>query len=112
MNRAFEGFWSRGERPFGGLAAVFGEGAPRSDVVETDAGIEVTVELPGLEEKDIEVSLSDEALTIKGEKKVERKDEKRATTSPSAPMARSTARSRYPRASTATRPRPRSRTAC
>jgi HSP20 family protein len=77
MNRAFESFWSRGERPFGGLAAVFGEGAPRSDVVETEAGIEVTVELPGLEEKDIEVSLSDEALTIKGEKKVERKDEKK-----------------------------------
>jgi HSP20 family protein len=77
MNRAFESFWSRGERPFGSLAAVFGEGAPRSDVVETEAGIEVTVELPGLEERDIEVSLSDEALTIKGEKKVERKDEKK-----------------------------------
>jgi HSP20 family protein len=77
MNRAFENFWSRGERPLGGLAAVFGEGAPRSDVVETEAGIEVTVELPGLEEKDIEVSLSDEALTIKGEKKVEREDEKK-----------------------------------
>ena len=46
-------------------------------MVETEAGIEVTVELPGLEEKDIEVSLSDEALTIKGEKKVERKDEKK-----------------------------------
>ena len=30
MNRAFESFWSRGERPFGGLAAVFGEDAPRS----------------------------------------------------------------------------------
>jgi HSP20 family protein len=77
MNRAFESFWSRAERPFGGLAAPFGEGVPRSDVVETDAGIEVTVELPGLEEKDIEVSLSDEALTIKGEKNVERKDEKK-----------------------------------
>ena len=50
---------------------------PRSDVVETEDGIEVTVELPGLEQKDIEVSLSDEALTIKGEKKVERKDEKK-----------------------------------
>ena len=49
MNRAFESVWSRGERPFGSLATVYGEGAPRSDVVETEAGIEVTVELPGLD---------------------------------------------------------------
>jgi HSP20 family protein len=77
MNRVFESFWNRAERPFGGLATSFGEGAPRSDVVETEAGIEVTVELPGLDEKDLEVSLTDEALTIKGEKKVERKEEKK-----------------------------------
>ena len=76
MNRAFEAFWNRAGRPFGGLAG-FGEGAPRSDVVETDSGIEVTVELPGLEEKDLDLSLSDDALTIRGEKKVERKEEKR-----------------------------------
>lgn len=77
MNRAFESFWNRAERPFGGLAAAFGEGAPRADVVETEGGVEVTVELPGLDEKDIEVNLSDEAVTIKGEKKLERKDEKK-----------------------------------
>ncbi len=77
MNRAFDSFWGRAERPFAGLAAAFGEGAPRSDVVETDSGVEVTVELPGLDEKDIEVNLSDDALTIKGEKKLERKDEKK-----------------------------------
>jgi HSP20 family protein len=77
MNRAFEGFWNRADRPFGGLAAAFGEGSPRSDVVETDRGVEVTVELPGLDEKDIDVSISDGAVTVKGEKKVERKEEKR-----------------------------------
>lgn len=76
MNRAFESFWNRAERPFGGLAG-FGEGAPRSDVVETDKGIEVTVELPGLNEEDIEVSLTDDALTVKGEKKIENKEEKK-----------------------------------
>jgi HSP20 family protein len=76
MNRAFEGFWNRPGSPFGGLAGL-GEGAPRSDVVETDDGVEVTVELPGLDEKDIEVSLSDDALSIKGEKKIERKEEKK-----------------------------------
>ena len=76
MNRAFESFWSQASRPFGGLAG-FGEGAPRSDVVETDAGVEVSVELPGLEEKDVEVTLTDEALTIRGEKKIERREEKK-----------------------------------
>jgi HSP20 family protein len=76
MNRAFESFWSHAERPFGALTGL-GEGAPRSDVVETDGGIEVTVELPGLDEKDIEVSLTDEALTVKGEKKIEKKEEKK-----------------------------------
>ena len=76
MNRAFEAFWSHASRPFGGLAA-FGNGVPRSDVVETDNGVEVTIELPGLEQKDVEVTLTDEALTIRGEKQIERKEEKR-----------------------------------
>jgi HSP20 family protein len=75
MNRAFENFWNQAGRPFAGLS--LGEGLPRSDVVETEDGVEVTVELPGLDEKDIEVTLTDDALTVRGEKKVERKDEKK-----------------------------------
>jgi len=77
MNRVFESFWSGAGRPFGSLPAAFATGAPRTDVVETDAGVEVTIELPGMEEKDIEVTLTDEAVTIRGEKKVERKEEKK-----------------------------------
>ena len=50
---------------------------PRSDVVETAQGIEVTIELPGMEQNDVEVSLAGDTLTIKGEKKVERQDEKK-----------------------------------
>ena len=42
-------------------------------MVQPDSGIEVTVELPGLDEKDIEVSITEEALTVKGEKKIEKK---------------------------------------
>jgi HSP20 family protein len=52
--------------------------APRIDVSETDKEMTLTVELPGVEEKDIEVSLSGNQLTIKGEKKSgqeEKKDE-------------------------------------
>lgn len=45
------------------------------DVAETDKAIEVHAELPGVEEKDIDVTLAGDVLTIKGEKKSE-KDEK------------------------------------
>lgn len=62
---------------FGTLPTAWGEGgtAPKIDVRETDAGIEVTAELPGIDEKDITVELADELLTIRGEKKFERKEE-------------------------------------
>jgi HSP20 family protein len=75
MNRVFEGFWKQ-DRPFGGLA-LWSEGVPRSDVVETDSGIEITVELPGMEEKDIEVTMTNDAISVRGEKKIERKNEKK-----------------------------------
>lgn len=48
---------------------------PVMDVTETDTDIEVTAELPGLEEKDVQINLADNVLTIRGEKKSER-DEK------------------------------------
>lgn len=48
---------------------------PRIDVSETEKEIKVTAELAGIDEKDVEVTLHDDVLTIKGEKKLER-DEK------------------------------------
>lgn len=52
---------------------------PRMDVQETDKDIEVTVELPGVDEKDVTIDLTGDLLTIKGEKKEEHetKDEGR-----------------------------------
>ena len=49
---------------------------PRMDVVETDEAFEVTAELPGMTEKDIDVSVADGAVTIRGEKKTEREEKK------------------------------------
>jgi len=46
------------------------------NVSETDKEIRVTAELPGVTEQDIDVSLDDDVLTIRGEKKFERKDDK------------------------------------
>jgi HSP20 family protein len=48
--------------------------APRIDVSETDQELRLSVELPGVDEKDIDVSLVGDQLTIKGEKKSEQQD--------------------------------------
>lgn len=44
---------------------------PNIEIAETDKAIEVTAEMPGLERKDVDISLEDDTLTIGGEKKVE-----------------------------------------
>ena len=46
-----------------------GAGAPAINVAETKDAFEVTAELPGVDEKDINVSLDDNQLVISGEKK-------------------------------------------
>ncbi|MGA0601361.1 Hsp20/alpha crystallin family protein [Caulobacter sp. KR2-114] len=43
----------------------------KMDLAETKDGLELTVELPGLEEKDVNVSVADGVLTVSGEKNVE-----------------------------------------
>lgn len=48
-----------------------GEMTPRLDMSETPSELEITAELPGLAEKDVEVSLCDDILTISGEKQAE-----------------------------------------
>jgi HSP20 family protein len=49
-------------------------GWPNVEVSDTDKEIRVTAELPGLEEKDVEVTLDDDVLTIRGEKRSESED--------------------------------------
>jgi HSP20 family protein len=56
----------------------FHGGVLNLDVAESDKAIEISAELPGLEEKDVNVSFSDSTLTIRGEKKAE-KEEKEKT---------------------------------
>jgi HSP20 family protein len=46
--------------------------SPRLDVSETDNGLEIVADLPGMEKKDISVTLEENLLTIKGEKKEEK----------------------------------------
>jgi HSP20 family protein len=66
--------------PLRGMERAFGASAglvPSVDIAETDKEITVTAELPGLSEKDVEVVLSDDLLTIRGEKKVEKEEKKK-----------------------------------
>jgi HSP20 family protein len=49
---------------------------PNVEVKENDKTYAVSVELPGLDEKDVKVTVDNDLLTISGEKKVERTDEK------------------------------------
>jgi HSP20 family protein len=68
IERLFDDFWRDGFAL--GSTAL----SPNMDVAETDKEIEIKAEMPGLEEKDIKVSLTDDVLTIRGEKRSE-KDE-------------------------------------
>jgi HSP20 family protein len=71
IEKTFDDFSRRS--PLAGFAG-FGDGgtAPKIDVSESKDGLEVTAELPGVDEKDIDVTLSNGVLTIRGEKKTER----------------------------------------
>ncbi len=48
---------------------------PRMDVVEKDKEILIKMDLPGMEEKDINISVEGNILTISGERKMEKKEE-------------------------------------
>jgi HSP20 family protein len=71
IDRVFDDFTRGGKWPFSAAANGEGEITPHIDVSETDGEVEVSAELPGVEEKEIDVSLTDDILTIKAEKKSE-----------------------------------------
>ncbi len=73
MDRVLDALW----RGAGVAPSTLGdEGfAPRIDVSETDREYRVSAELAGLEEKDFDVSVDDDILTLKGEKRSSSEDE-------------------------------------
>ncbi len=75
MNRLFDRFFGREMEPFYPMEELgFPTAYPQMDVKETDKSIKIAVELPGMDEKDIQVSISGNSLTIKGEKKEEKEE--------------------------------------
>lgn len=84
MQRFFDQFWSRGFLPSLPRAfdvepmwrqwAPLGMALPAVDFAEDDKAYHITVELPGMKEKDIDVSISGDTLTVKGEKREEKEE--------------------------------------
>lgn len=79
MNRLFDDFFEG----FGPLTAPpgfesFGAGVPSVDVSETDKEVCIEAELPGVDEKDLEVTLADGVLHIRGEKKFEKEEKEKS----------------------------------
>jgi HSP20 family protein len=70
FDEAFRGFG------FGAAFAALDNAiwSPKVDVRETENSVEVSAELPGVDEKDIEVTVADGVLTLRGEKKIDRTD--------------------------------------
>ena len=87
MDRLFDevegGFWSYPfRRPIFGLEPVWRRElawptAPAVDIAESDKAYEITAELPGMDERNIEVKLVNGGLTIKGEKQGEKEEKKK-----------------------------------
>jgi HSP20 family protein len=65
LDSYFEDWFGRG---------IGGATLPRMDVTEDEKHVEVCLELPGVDENDIEVTVSGDRLIIKGEKKAEHDD--------------------------------------
>jgi HSP20 family protein len=77
LNRLFEDFGGVGEPGFGALT-FSGDVGPALDVAETPETFVVKAEIPGVEAKDIDISVTGNTLTLKGEKH-EEKEEKGKT---------------------------------
>ncbi|MGD2119394.1 MAG: Hsp20/alpha crystallin family protein [Chromatiales bacterium] len=83
MERMFGEMFPRRVRPFDWEWPAFPEMAwgkemkmPRMDIVEHDEDVVVRAELPGVDKKDIDVSVTDSTVTIKGHTRKESKEEK------------------------------------
>lgn len=76
MNRLFDDVF-RGMPAAGGTQGGTGQFIQAlMNVSETEKEIRITAELPGVDQNDVDVSLDDDVLTIRGEKKFEQRDDK------------------------------------
>jgi len=72
MNRIFDNFFR--DFRLAPFSERFGGMFPQLDIKETDKELKIEAELPGMDDKDIDISLSDNMLTIRGEKRQEKEE--------------------------------------
>ena len=72
MNRLFDDLFDQDGDS--GFFARAGSAAPAMDIHQDDKQVEITAELPGVKEEDIDISIDDGVLTLRGEKKSTRED--------------------------------------
>jgi HSP20 family protein len=78
MNRMFDDVFRGFDlAPFGTTRALDGLGWPQIDIDETDKEVRITAELPGLDEKDVSLEITNGVLSISGEKRSESEDKAR-----------------------------------
>lgn len=81
FDRLLDSFFDRGrmpsrwEHPLWERFAAFEKGMPRVDVIDRDAEVVVHAELPGFERDELDVSVTDGAVTLKGDHREETKKE-------------------------------------
>jgi HSP20 family protein len=76
MNRLFDNIFPGWPSPDTAKGLMEGEWAPTVDIAETESEIVVTAELPGVKQEDVDVTVTNDVLTIKGEKKDEKEIKK------------------------------------
>lgn len=73
LRRQMDDLWGRLlDEPLAPSTAGEGSFVPSVDMRETESAIEITAEVPGLKPEEIDVSLTGDLLTLKGEKKEEK----------------------------------------
>ncbi len=81
IDRLLDSFFDRGgvpsrwEHPLWQRFAAFEKGMPKVDVIDRDAEVVVRAEVPGFERKELDVTVTDGAVTIKGDHREETKEE-------------------------------------
>ena len=75
VDRAFDNFWRMVPYPFETLGRLEEIDSVRVDLQDNGNEVTVTAELPGMDEADVDVFISDGRLTIRGEKKSDREAE-------------------------------------
>lgn len=78
VDRVFEGFFRDPWRMIAEMPARAGMWAPDVDIIDTDREVTIRAEIPGIDPKDLEVTVSGDLLTISGRKTEEREEQGKA----------------------------------